>query len=237
MNVAVIKAGGKGTRMHYQIPKQFIIVKGKPIIVYTLAAFQEHPDIDRIIVVCLDGWERVLSAYAAQYGITKLFHIVPGGETSLRSIKNGIECARQFCKDGDTIIIHDGNRPFVSQEIISDVLVKSSVYGSAVAALQCTDEVMRTEAEDDTQSRCFLDRKRIFRIQTPDAYKWEIISKLIESASEDELDHIGATNTLSIAHGNAVYFSLGSTVNIRLTTQEDIALLDSLLEIKNARRD
>ena len=90
MNIALIIAGGKGMRMHQEIPKQFLTVNEKPVIVYTMEAFQRHADIDAIAVVCIAGWENILSAYARQYGITKLKHIIPGGENGQDSIRNGI---------------------------------------------------------------------------------------------------------------------------------------------------
>ena len=124
MNIALITAGGNGTRMHQDIPKQFLNVNNKPIIVYTMEAFQNHPDIDAIEVVCLDGWHQILEAYAKQFNITKLVGIVSGGKNGQESIKNGLnEINKKYSKD-DIVIVHDGNRPLVSEEIISDSIAK-----------------------------------------------------------------------------------------------------------------
>ena len=126
--IAIIIAGGSGKRMGQDIPKQFINVGEKPIIVYTLEAFQKHPSIDNIIVVCIDGWHDILSAYAKQFNITKLCSIVSGGSCGQESIKNGLdEAARLFAKD-DMVLIHDAIRPMVSNDIIS-ILEKSFSVG------------------------------------------------------------------------------------------------------------
>lgn len=232
MNIAIIKAGGVGSRMGARIPKQFVCVDGKPVIIYTLEAFENHPGIDEIIVVCLEGWHDILRTYAQKFHITKLTKIIDGGETSLKSIQAGVQEAAKLYGPDDTVLIHDGNRPMLSQDIISDVLAQSEMYGSAVAAIPCTDEVMVTDGEH-LESRKFLDRKMLYRIQTPDAYKLAFVSKMFAEATEEQLMTLGATNTLMIAEGETVHFAQGSELNIRLTTQEDIALFESLLELRN----
>ena len=232
MNIAIIKAGGVGSRMGARIPKQFVCVDGKPVIIYTLEAFEKHPGIDAIIVVCLEGWHDILRTYAQKFKITKLTKIVSGGETSLKSIRAGVNEAATLYGPDDTILIHDGNRPMLSQDIISDVLAQSELYGSAVAAIPCTDEVMMTDGEH-LESTKFLDRKTLYRIQTPDAYKLSFAKQMFENASEEQLTTLSATNTLMIALGKTVHFAQGSELNIRLTTQEDIALFESLLALRN----
>lgn len=234
MNIALIKAGGVGSRMNAKVPKQFICVKGKPIIIYTLEAFERHPNIDRIVVVCLDGWHDILKAYAEKFGITKLVRIVDGGETSLKSIREGVLCLKEMFAPDDTVIIHDGNRPLVTQDIISDVLAKCRLYGSAVAAIPCTDEVMMTDMVH-MESNVFMNRKALYRIQTPDAYPLRVLSGLFESATDEQLVTLGATNTLMIAQGGKVYFAQGSETNIRLTTQEDILLFESLFDLEKEK--
>src|SRR5574344_1899933 len=111
MNIAIILASGSGERMKQDIPKQFINVYDKPVIIYTLETFQKHPDIDAIEVVCLDGWQDILKAYAKQFNIEKLAWITTGGATAQESIRNGIYNLEGQCSPGDTIIIHDGIRP------------------------------------------------------------------------------------------------------------------------------
>ena len=229
MNIAIIKAGGVGSRMGAGVPKQFITVGDKPIIVYTLEVFQTHPAIDQIVVVCVKGWEDVLRSYAKKFSITKLVKIVEGGETSLKSIRNGVFAIRDDCRKDDMILIHDANRPLVSHEIITDVLVESGLHGMAVAAIPCTDEVMISG--NASSAREFAERKKLFRIQTPDAYSMETLLRIFESATEEQLTTIGATNVLAIDMGYEVHFANGSETNIRLTTQEDILRFEALLKV------
>lgn len=231
MNIALIKAGGVGARMKAGIPKQFLCVKDKPILIYTLEAFEKHPGINAIVVVCLEGWEDVLRSYVKKFNIHKVSYIVNGGATSLKSIQFGVEELRKHYEAEDTILIHDANRPLVSQDIISDVLAKTSLYGSAVAAIPCTDEVMVTDAVH-MESERFLDRRTLYRIQTPDAYHLKLLTRLFDRATEEQLLTLGATNTLMIALGEKVHFAQGSEINIRLTTREDILLCESLLDLR-----
>ena len=120
MNIALIIAGGVGARMGQDIPKQFINVFDKPVVVYTMEAFQKHPNIDAIEVVCLEGWHEVLYAYAKQFGITKLENIVNGGENGQDSIRNGLlDIAKRHQDANDIVLVHDAIRPMLSQDIIS----------------------------------------------------------------------------------------------------------------------
>ena len=122
-NIALIMAGGSGARMHQNIPKQFLTINDRPVIVYTMEAFQRHADIHSIAVVCISGWESVLQAYADQFNITKLKHIIPGGDSNHNSIRNGLfEVEKHYAAD-DIVLIHDGIRPMVSEEIISDCII------------------------------------------------------------------------------------------------------------------
>ena len=136
MNIGMIIAGGIGARTHQEIPKQFINVNDKPIIVYTLEAFQQHPNIDAIEVVCLSGWHDIVSAYAKQFGISKLENIVDGGETGQDSIRNGLyDIAKRYHEDNDIVVIHDAIRPMVSAEIISDNIRVCQERGNATAVI------------------------------------------------------------------------------------------------------
>lgn len=234
MNIALIKAGGIGQRMGGAVPKQFVTIQDKPIIIYTLEQFESHPSIDEIVVVCLEGWHEILLDYCRKYNITKVKKIVNGGSTSLRSIKNGI-LSLDDRADSDIVLVHDGNRPLISQEIISDVLVQCEKYDSAVAAIPCTDEVMVINSEYYGSDK-FMNRKELYRIQTPDAYRLSILRELFDKATEEQLDNIGATNTLMIDQGKQVHFAKGSELNIRLTTQEDIVKCWALLVMEKRIR-
>ena len=131
-NIALIIAGGSGKRMGQDIPKQFINVYDRPVLIYTLEGFQRHPQIDAIEVVCIDGWENVLRAYAKQYNISKLKWIVKGGATGQESIRNGVYALEGIADPDDLIIIHDGVRPLVNSDVLTDVILTAEKYGNAV---------------------------------------------------------------------------------------------------------
>ncbi len=142
MVVALLTAAGIGSRMGQDIPKQFIHVNNKPLIVYTLEAFERHPSIDEIVIVTLPNWMDVVKAYASQFNITKLKAIVPGGDTGQESIHNGLMAIKEAHeKENPVVMIHDGNRCLVSSEIISNSLAVYKQHGSAVAAIPCVEAV------------------------------------------------------------------------------------------------
>ena len=232
MNVALIIAGGVGARMHQDIPKQFITVNEKPVIVYTLEAFQKHVEIDAIAVVCIAGWENVLSAYANQFNITKLKYIIPGGENGQGSIRNGVyELEKHFDKD-DIVLIHDAIRPMVSAEIISDCIVTAKQKGSAIAAIPCAEAMLQTE--DGDISTGSYPRANLRRTQTPQGFSIGKICDLHRRALECGITNSVASCTLMIEMGEQVYFSSGSEKNIKLTTVEDIDIFKALLLAKRA---
>ena len=145
MNIALLLAGGNGVRTEQDVPKQFLNVYEKPIILYTLEAFQKHPDINGIIVSCLDGWHEILRVYAQDAGITKLQKIVSGGENGQASARNALRELQGICKEEDIVLIHDAIRPMVSADIISDCIVKCRQYGSGLAAMRCQETIIRTQ--------------------------------------------------------------------------------------------
>lgn len=231
MNIALIKAGGVGNRMGSGIPKQFVNVMGKPVIMYTLEAFQKHPCIDAIYVVCVDKWKKNLEKYVETYNITKLKGIVAGGSTSLESIKNGIDYIRDKYDEEDIILIHDANRPCLSQDVISGVITECEENNMAVAVMPCDDEIAVVDDIGNTESNTFTNHKKLYRVQTPDAYRLKIIKKIFDNATAEQLETIGATNVLAVKQGYPVHFSNGSALNIRLTTMEDISLMKGILKL------
>jgi len=145
MSIALILAGGNGTRTAQDVPKQFFNVYEKPIIIYTLEAFQKHPDIDGIIVACLDGWQELLRVFAKDAGITKLRQIVNGGENRQASARIALRELKTVCQEDDIVIIHDAVRSMISKEIISDCIAKCRQYGSGLAAMRCQETIISTE--------------------------------------------------------------------------------------------
>lgn len=227
-NIALIIAGGVGARMHQDIPKQFINVKDKPIIVYTMEAFQNHPNIDAIEVVCLEGWHDILRAYAKQFNITKLENIVNGGETGQDSIRNGLyDIATRYKEDDDIVLIHDSIRPMVSADIISDNIRVCRKYGNATTVIPCTSVMLKTD--DGLVSNDQIPRDNLKITQTPQAFFLnELLDVHAKAIKMDLLPSI-ASCALYVEMGKKVYLSMGSEKNIKITTQEDIEIFTSLL--------
>jgi len=232
MNIAMIIAAGKGVRMNQDIPKQFLNINDKPVIVYTLQAFQQHPEIDAILVVCLDGWQQILQAYAAQFNIDKLKWVVPGGENGQGSIHNGIMALKEHCKQDDLVLIHDGIRPNVSQEIISNCIAECRLNGSAVTVIPCAEAMLLREETNGKTAKQLVARDMLARTQTPQAFS---LSKLLwahEEAEKRGIHNSIATCTLMVELGETVHFCPGSEKNIKITTTEDIEIFKALLMAK-----
>jgi len=229
MNIALIIAGGTGRRTQQEIPKQFINVYDKPILIYTLESFQAHPDINAIEVVCLNGWHDILSAYARQYGISKLKWITGGGDTGQESIRNGVFELYKQADPKDIIIIHDGIRPLIDMAVISDCIRICTEYGNAVSSLPYNEQIFKTS--DGLTSCEYIPRETLRRVQTPQAY---ILKKLYSSYKKAFKEKIGIfgssyTNTMMVELGETLHFSAGSDKNIKITTADDIELFKALL--------
>ena len=231
-NIGLLIAGGSGNRMHQDIPKQFITVNERPVIVYTLEAFERHPEIDAIAVVCIAGWEQVLWAYARQFNITKLRHVVPGGKNGQDSIRNGVMELEKHYAPEDIVLIHDAIRPMVSAEIISDNIRVAMEHGNAITVIPCAEAMMETE--DGIVSVGSYPRDRLKRTQTPQAFHIGQICDLHRRALEAGITNSVASCTLMIEMGEQVYFSSGSEKNIKLPTVEDIDIFKALLAAKRS---
>lgn len=230
MNIALLLAGGSGTRTEQDVPKQFFNVYEKPIIIYTLEAFQRHPDIDGIIVSCLDGWHEILRSYAREAGITKLQRVVRGGENGQASARNALRELKDICSDEDIVIIHDAIRPMVSGDIISDCIVKCRQYGSGLAAMRCQETIVETQ--DGIKGDTSISRNDIMRVQTPQAYHYGRVMGAHEKALQMGITNAVYTNTLMLELGETLYFSKGSEKNIKITTMDDVDIFKALYRIE-----
>ena len=232
MNIAVIIAGGAGHRMGQDIPKQFINVYDKPVLIYTLEGFQKHPQIDAIEVVCLDGWHDVLKAYAKQFGIDKLKWVVSGGSTGQESIRNGVYNLEGKCAEDDIIIIHDGIRPLVDETVLTDVIIKAQKYGNAVTSLPYNEQIFLVDDEISTVS--YIPRETLRRVQTPQAYRFGKLDWAYHKAFEEGIGISGSayTNTMMVELGERLFFAAGSEKNIKLTTRDDLELFKAYLKME-----
>ncbi len=230
MNIALIIAGGTGNRMGQDIPKQFINVYDKPVIIYTLEAFQKHPNIDEIYVVCLSGWHDILRAYAKQFEISKLKDIFNGGSSAQESIRNGVMSIK--AKDDDIVIIHDGVRPLVDDSVLSDVIAKTAAYGNAVTSMPYNEQIFVKTDEETTKN--YIPRDTLRRVSTPQGYKYSKLVWAYKKAFEENIG-IGTssyTNTMMVDLGETLHFASGSDRNIKLTTKDNLEIFKAYLKME-----
>ena len=233
MNAAIIIAGGVGSRMNMDIPKQFIHIYGKPVIIYTLEGFQMHPEIDAIEVVCLEGWEETLRDYARQYGIDKLKWIVPGGATGQESIRNGVFNLAGVLKEDDIAIVHDGKRPMVDSGVLSDILRVCRLHGNGVTSTPYNEQIFRIL--DDFSTREYIPRETLRKVATPQAYSYGLLLRSYKRAFAENIGITGSayTNTMMVDLGETLYFAAGSDKNIKLTSKDDLELFKAYLRMEN----
>ena len=230
LNIAVVIAGGSGARMGQNIPKQFINVYDKPVLIYTLEGFQKHTQIDFIEVVCIDGWHDVLWAYAKQFGISKLKWVVSGGNTGQESIRNGIYNLEGKADPDDIVIVHDGIRPLVDETVLSDVIRKAQEHGNAVTSLPYNEQIF--VVDDEVSTVKYIPRETLRRVSTPQAYRFDLLDTKYHEAYEKGIGIYGShyTNTMMVELGVRLYFAAGSDKNIKLTTKDDLEMFKAYLK-------
>lgn len=233
MNYAVVIAGGSGHRMGQDIPKQFINVYDKPVLIYTLEGFQRQPQIDAIVVVCIDGWENVVWAYAKQFNITKLKQIVPGGKTGQESIRNGVYALEGIAKPDDIVVIHDGVRPLVDDAVLTDVLLVAHKYGNAVTSMPYNEQIFVVNQDDETTTNKYIPRETLRRVSTPQAYRFDLLDSKYHEAFEKKIGIYGSsyTNTMMVELGVTLHFAAGSDRNIKLTTKDNLEMFKAYLKL------
>lgn len=227
MTVALLTAAGVGSRMGQSVPKQFLHVKDKPVLVYTMERFQQNPQIDAICVVTLPNWIDFVKSYADQFGIAKLRWIVSGGPTGQESIRNGLRAISAECAPDTVVMVHDGNRPMVDNDIIGNSLSVFREKGSAVAVIPCTEVVFR--GDDNGSSIVEIPREELWRTQTPHTYTLEKLLWACDMAVERGLTGMAAMCQLMCRLGEVTYYSKGSEKNLKLTTMDDIDIFKALL--------
>lgn len=222
----MIIAGGTGRRTMQNTPKQFIKVNDKEVIAYTLEKFQRHPMIDRIAVVCVEGYEDTVSSCAEKYGITRLKHLIPGGETAQESIRNGLFELEKEYDGNDLVVIHDAVRPMVSEEIITDCIRKAEQFGIAMAAMPCAD-AMFTAADGLAESE--YPREHLYRTQRPHCFRLGEACRIHRTAIQENIQNATCTAAIAAKLGYKIALSSGSETNLKLTTVEDVRIFEALL--------
>ena len=235
MNVAIVIAGGVGSRMGQSIPKQFIEVAGKPVIVHTLETFENHPAIDAIEVVCLEGWEEMLRVWCLQFSITKLNWVTPGGATGQESIRNGVCALEGELAAGDIAVIHDGVRPMVDAEVLTDVVRVAAEHGNAVTSTPVNEQVFVVEGPESTTTRECIPRETLRRVSTPQAYRYGDLVAAYRRAFAEGIGITGSsyTNTMMVELGHELHLAAGSDRNIKLTTPENLETFRAWLLLRD----
>lgn len=229
MKVSVILlAGGIGNRMGAPMPKQFLSLNDKPVIVHTIMNFQKSERINDIVVVCVKDWISQLEQIVEEYSLTKVKWIVEGGATSHDSTRNGLFFLKdKLSKDNDFVVIHDAARPILPQRAINEMLDLAIDKGNASLAIPCYETVILTD--DQKSGKEELDRNKLMRIQTPQAYNYGFLLDLYEKAEIDNIHDFVYADIVAVHYGKRVYFSKGFTNNIKITKKEDIPLCKALM--------
>ncbi len=230
MNVALIFAGGTGQRMNTRAkPKQFLELYGKPIILYTLEHFEDHPEIDGIMIVCLTNWMDELEHLIKRYDINKVIDIVPGGNTGHESIYNGLSALESRCNPDDIVLIHDGVRPFITQELISANIAKVKECGTAITVEPAIESIVQSDSGDliDSVPR----RNSMYTAKAPQSFRYGMIWEMYQQARKDNRLTIDSAHLLSV-YGIQMHTVKSPPNNIKITAPADYYIFRALYEAK-----
>lgn len=228
MNTALIFAGGAGQRMNSRAkPKQFLELHGKPIILYTLDHFEKHPEINDIIVVCLADWISELKILLRRYDFEKVTQIVPGGNTGHESIYNGLKTLKGICKDDDIVLIHDGVRPLITEELISLNIAKVCECGTAITVEPALESVV--SSMDGNMIDSVPNRNNMYVAKAPQSFRYGMIWNIYQKAKADGLLTIDSAHLLSI-YGVEMHTVISTPNNMKVTAPADYYIFRALYE-------
>ena len=236
MNYVIIIAGGVGIRLGAKVPKQFVEVLGKPVIAYTMEHFQNHPEIDGIELVCVEGFQEHLQGIAEKYGITKVMKIVKGGSEYERSIMNGVAGLDGIAKPDDVVMIHWSASPFINEEMITDNIRVCKEKGNAITA---SYSYLLYGTNDGDCAKKNINRETFMTLSAPQSFLYKVITDIYKQVNEKKLfDYVEAHTPAFMAElGIPIYFSKGSHSNIKITTKEDLDLFRGYLLNKKYLED
>lgn len=235
-HIALLLAGGKGCRMHQQSPKQFMEIEGKPLIAYTLDAFEQHPEIDAIYVVCDQSWEATVKNIAVQKGMKKFAGCFPSGATSMQSLYNGIVGLEALgYGDQDLVLTHDSVRPLISGTVISNNLSIATQYGNAITGVQSNEAYI--VSKDRLHSEGLIEREKLFRAQTPQTFRLKDLLPVLKNRQPEELQQAQSLYTLMTQWGNLpLHIAQGDNYNFKVTVPGDIEMVQALISWRNRNR-
>ena len=228
MNTAVILAGGIGSRMGLDCPKQFLMVQDKPIISYCLDIFQKHGEIDNIVVVVSPQWQEFVEEYTQKYGVDKIRGYAPAGESLQHSIYNAFKRIAESCPDTDIVIIHDAARPLVSDEIISECIKGAKEHDGAMPVITVKDTLY--QSKDGEVINCLLKRSELFAGQAPESFKFKRYYQIHNEVTDEEIGMTAGSSEIAYRHGMDIRMVKGSERNLKITTIEDLETFETILK-------
>ncbi len=227
MNTAIILAGGVGSRMGVDRPKQYLIVKEKPIIVYCLEIFEKHKNIDKIVIVVSDEWKDYVTENVEKYGISKVCGYAPAGKTRQHSIYNGLKATEETAPDTKVVIIHDAARPLVSDKIIDDCITGATEDDGAMPVISVKDTIY--QSKDGKSIDNLLKRSELFAGQAPESFDFKKYYDIHNSVSDDEIAATAGSSEIAYRHGMKVRLVEGSERNFKITTIEDLETFETIV--------
>ena len=231
MNIAIVLAGGSGSRMGMvDRPKQFIDIYGKPVIIHTLEAFEINEKIDAICVVCVKSWQDDLSVWLKEYDIRKVRWIADAGSSRQESSLNALNAIQSECSGDDYVIIHDAARPIVSQKIINENIEKVKEFGACDTVIPAHDTIIKSLDEKTLDSIPL--RKELYLGQTPQSFKYSIVRKAYDdyfALPEDKRPEMTDDCGLVLSSGITIGMAMGDKLNMKITTMEDLLLVKSIV--------
>ncbi|MCH5213933.1 MAG: 2-C-methyl-D-erythritol 4-phosphate cytidylyltransferase [Muribaculaceae bacterium] len=233
MNIAVIFAGGAGRRMHSAgLPKQFLEFRGKPIIIYTLELFETHPEIDAIVVASIADRIDLLNGYIKRFGLQKVKAVVPGGETGQDSITNALTAAAEIAPEDSIVLIHDGVRPLINHDIISENIAAVKRYGNCITCVPATETVIVR----DEKKMEIPPRKDCMIARAPQSFRLgEILEMERRAMAEGRHDFIDCCSLMH-HYGVELHTVEGSDENIKITTPTDFFIFKTLIDIRENKQ-
>lgn len=230
MNYAIILSGGIGTRMQMgDFPKQYLEVEKKPILLYTLEQFQKSSAVEKIVIVAADAWREKIRGWMEEDGITKFLAFADAGDTRQESIHNGITvCMEGSVSENDGVIIHDGVRPLVSEQLIGDCLAALADHEGCMPVLPMKDTIY--QSSDGTKIDHLLERSTLFAGQAPEAFRLHPYAKINREASKEELSLTRGTSEIAYRHGMDVAMIPGDERNFKITTRSDLERFCTIVE-------
>lgn len=228
MTTALIFAGGTGQRMNARAkPKQFLELHGKPILIYTIEHFETHPEIDNIVIVCVENWIHDFKHTLRRYAFEKISQIVPGGNGGDKSIYNGLKALEEKCAQDDIVLLHDGVRPLINADLISENIAKVKAYGTAITIEAATESIVQLDGDDRIAK--VPPRAKMYSAKAPQSFRYGLIWNLYQRAHNENVRTIDSAHLCSI-YGVEMHTVKSTPNNIKITAPADYYIFRALFE-------